>query len=169
MFFRLLVAFDSSPHAERALAEAIDLARTTNAKLTVMTVVPETSNPGAAMGVVGAMGPGYVGPVADRQLEAHCLKALNDAVEGVPRDLPVSKVVGRGDAAVAIVAEVERGGHDLVVMGSRGHGDLRSLLLGSVSHHVLHASPVPVLVVHASDQDEEAPAAEEGQVLTEAS
>ena len=48
-----------------------------------------------------------------------------------------------------VAIEVERGGHDLVVMGSRGRGDVKALLLGSVSHHVLYASPSAVLVVQA--------------------
>jgi nucleotide-binding universal stress UspA family protein len=41
MLLRLLVAYDGSPHAERALTKAVELACATNGKLTIVTAVPE--------------------------------------------------------------------------------------------------------------------------------
>ena len=55
--------------------------------------------------------------------------------------------VARGDPAHTLVDIVENFGCDMVVMGARGMGALRSAWLGSVSHEVIHAAPVPVLVV----------------------
>ena len=60
--------------------------------------------------------------------------------------------IATGDPAHTIVDIVERFGCDLVVMGARGTGALRSALLGSVSNEVLHATHVPVMIVKMDEE-----------------
>jgi nucleotide-binding universal stress UspA family protein len=143
MFRRLLVAYDDSSHAQAALAEAVDLARATDGSLTIITVAPEPA--------LWGMGGEYWAPVNagdfNAQVDQGYQAMLDRAADTVPVDIRVTKLLEHGPAASAIVDEAGRG-HELVVMGSRGRGDLSSLLLGSVSRHVLQASPIPVLVVH---------------------
>lgn len=152
MFRRILVAVDNSPAADRALAKAIDMACETNATLTVMTVSPATN--------IWALGSGYYVPVdvdvVDQQAERQYQQVLERALDRVPDDVPVTSILSRGAAGAAIVDQARSGDHDLVVMGSRGHGELRSLLLGSVSHRVLQSSPVAVLVVHGDEPSQQA-------------
>lgn len=73
-------------------------------------------------------------------------QALLD-VAGVSYECEVAK----GDPAHTLVDIAERFGCDLIVMGARGTSALRSAMLGSVSNEVLHASPVPVMIVKAPE------------------
>ena len=141
MSFRsILVAVDGSRHSEVALTHAIELARDGNARLTILTAV--TSPPGVAL-----TGPAAAAAAASASALEHDFdEVLRAAVRRVPDDLPV---LAHGPPAQAILREADRGGHDLIVMGSRGLGMARALL-GSVSHRVLrHAPPGAVLIVHA--------------------
>lgn len=146
MFHNILVAFDGSSHAERALTEAIDIARGSRARLTIITAVGEPRS-GAmialASGAAAALGPALLGE-ADRTLRA--------AADRVPDDVSVTTILTEEPIRSAIMKRIEQGHHDLVVMGSRGRRAVRSAVLGSVSHHVLHHSPVPVLIVHADEE-----------------
>ena len=148
MFHSILVAVDGSPHADQALTEAIDLAACEGARLTLFTAI--------APGALGYSGSGEAAVAAIEQAEAEAETILQDARARVPDHVPVATLVTNEPVMPALIHQITDGGHDLVVMGSRGHGAVRSALLGSVSQHVLHHSPVPVLVVHARQPSEPA-------------
>jgi nucleotide-binding universal stress UspA family protein len=57
--------------------------------------------------------------------------------------------VGSGDPGHTLVDIAERFGCDMIVMQTSGAGDLRSALLGSVSHSVVHGARIPVMLVKA--------------------
>jgi nucleotide-binding universal stress UspA family protein len=142
MFKRILVAFDSSSHAHRALVEAADLARANDGELTVLTVVPKLSS---WIGTAPLAAPNLV--ELQQEIEDAWRKDLQEAVDGLPDHLRVTSKLLTGHAGPAIVKQARAGNHDLVVVGCRGRGEVESLFLGSVSQHVSHASPVPVLIV----------------------
>ncbi len=89
----------------------------------------------------------------------HLLQPARELVRaaGVAHEVEVAA----GDPAHTLIDILERFGCDMVVMGARGMGTLRSALLGSVSHEVLHAAPVPVLIVKHSTPPEPADAEDE--------
>jgi len=146
MFQNILVATEGSPDAYRALAQAIDLAESEHALLTIFSAVvtPPTA---AYIGGGGAVAAAFAA-TAETETE----RILREAVARVPDGVSVSTVLSGEPVRLALIHQITSGHHDLVVMGSRGRGALRSVLLGSVSHYVLNHSPVPVLVVHAEPE-----------------
>jgi nucleotide-binding universal stress UspA family protein len=153
MFRNILVAVDGSADAEEALAQAIDLAQSENARLPLFSAV--AAPPSGAY--VGVSGEATANLIHEAEAEAHA--TLRTAVQRVPGDVSVTSVLSGEPVRPALVSQLAAGEHDLIVMGSRGRGALRSALLGSVSHYVLNHSPVPVLIVHAERHGASEPAA----------
>jgi nucleotide-binding universal stress UspA family protein len=147
MFHNILVAVDGSADADRALTHAIDLAESEHARLTVMTALPRLTVPAD---VVPGAPLGELIEGAHAQAEA----ALQQARDRVPDDVPLTTMLSEQPIRMALIRQIKDGHHDLVVMGSRGRGAVRSALLGSVSHYVLNHSRVPVLIVHAERPSE---------------
>ena len=84
-------------------------------------------------------------------------RIAEEGEELIPEGIPVSSRTAAGSAGPELLKRVEAAGHDLIVMGSRGRGAVRSAVLGSVSHYVLNHARVPVLIVRAGDETEETP------------
>ena len=140
MFSNILVAIDGSDTASRALAVAGELAEAVNAKLTLIAVSPDVPGYAYRSGIdVEAL---------EREAEAETARILSDAVDSLPEELPVTKVLKHGNPGERIVEQIEAGGHDLLAMGSRGRGRLTTNLFGSVGAHVHYHSRVAMLVIH---------------------
>jgi nucleotide-binding universal stress UspA family protein len=144
MFRNILLSFDGSPHSRRALQEAIDLATESRGRLTILTAVQQLAP--------WMYGPGSAGAVAQlsNDLLREAEQTLCSAVNQVPDEIPVTKILSRDPIRAALMRELEKGTYDVLVMGSRGRGAVSASLLGSVSHYALNHSPVAVLVVHES-------------------
>jgi nucleotide-binding universal stress UspA family protein len=143
MFKNVLIAIDGSADADQALTQAIDLCESEHARLTIFSAVA----PPPAAAYIGAGG--LVAATLARDAEKEAVTILRAAVERVPDQVSVSSMFSSEPVRPALMEQIKSGDHDLVVMGSRGRGAIRSLLLGSVSHFILHHSPIPVLIVHA--------------------
>jgi nucleotide-binding universal stress UspA family protein len=147
MFHNILVAVDGSTDSDLALAQAIDLAAAERSRLTLITgIVPL---PVAAYAASGSALTEVI-----RGVQAAAESVIRRARDRVPDDVRVTTIVTEAPIRSALVQQIKIGHHDLIVMGSRGRGAVRSALLGSVSHYALHHSPVPVLIVHAEPSDQ---------------
>jgi nucleotide-binding universal stress UspA family protein len=139
LFRSVLVAVDGSRAAAKALEQAIDLAQSESARLTLISVA-ELPRLRFSSFPLAVPFPNEDELVREAETNLERAEAL------VPDGVPVSTVLRRGPVAKEIVKRVVAGEHDLVVMGSRGLGPAGAVLLGSVSRAVLAHSPVPVLV-----------------------
>jgi nucleotide-binding universal stress UspA family protein len=145
----IIVGVDGSDAAHAALRFAAEEAKVRDARL--VAVLAWTYIPAPAGGDAGlmAMPEGDVPGLIDAEREAAEMtlgRTIRDAFDGAP-PVEIEQRLLDGDAADAIVDEAANA--DLVVVGSRGRGDFKSALLGSVSSHVVHHAPCPVVVVKA--------------------
>jgi nucleotide-binding universal stress UspA family protein len=132
------VGFDASPEAWLALDRAAALAGAARATMRVIAI--DRPLPAAA--------PRHPAPMAGMAADDLQTK-LHDAVAELPSELRTLAVFDRGDPAHHLLAQAEQG-VDLLVLGSRGHGPLRSVVLGSVSTKMLASAPCPVIVTPRS-------------------
>jgi nucleotide-binding universal stress UspA family protein len=153
VFRNILVSVDGSVHAQRALQEAIDIARAGRGRITILTAVNQPPAWAASSIATGAAA------LTALDLEREAINVMRGAVRRVPDDVPVTTLISRKPIRSALMKAAASGKYDLLVMGSRGRRALASSLLGSVSHHALNHSPIPVLIVHADPEETPQPQA----------
>jgi len=137
---RIVVGIDGSPQAERALQHAITQANAWGAELTAVTGVPVGN---------GGMLAWLPSNIDREQVLADIgagMDVLVDRYEAQNPGMRIRRIVLDGSGA-ELLTEFSTAS-DLVVVGSRGRGGFRGLLLGSTSQAVLHHAACPVLVVN---------------------
>ncbi len=145
---RVLVAIDGSEAANLAVDLVADAAWPSGTAILVAEAVEFGG------GLFGGPDPALAMIQADT-LEAELRVAAKLTVDGARAqlerpDFTVECAVLRGRPAAAIIDRARDMRADLIVVGSRGHGTIESMLLGSVSAEVIDHAPVPVLVARGS-------------------
>jgi nucleotide-binding universal stress UspA family protein len=131
--------FDGSRESRRALAWTGRLARTTSARLLVLSVYERTLP--ASLAVGGGLPTASINDVLRRQFEERVASAVSE----LHADIDASQRLLDGDAQQLLARE--SGDLDLLVVGSRGYGPLRAVLLGSVSSALVRSAQSPLVVV----------------------
>jgi nucleotide-binding universal stress UspA family protein len=146
---KVLVPVDYSDGSARALQYATGLAERLGAALEVVHVWDRPSYVSTEVLVrTHADRPRSLGDLIRDNAEAEMAAFLanhlrhNEGTTVLPPHYLAS-----GEPAATLVAELERGKHDLVVIGTHGRTGLKHLLLGSVADKLIRFSPVPVLTV----------------------
>lgn len=147
MFTRIVVGTDGSETAGGAVSQAIELAKLSSARLSIVSAYQPV--PGRRVQREQLQAPADVqhelGPREDVNLvlDAAAAEARREGVE-------VQIHAVEADPADAILDAAEDTGADLIVVGNKGMTGARRFLLGSVPNNISHHAPCSVLIVRTT-------------------
>ena len=148
MYQRIAVAVDDSDTSDRALSEAIRLAKDQQAVLRIVYAVDETAIFGDAMisdpAEIEKAWVAIGNKVLANAREAAQKEGIN-AETGLLRTQDVDYRL-----ADAVVNDAKEWHADLLIAGTHGRTGLRHLILGSVAEGLLRITPIPILLIRAS-------------------
>jgi len=151
MINKILVATDASAASNRALKMAAQFAVLHNADLLIIHVIRDMQIPFEIKEIP--------------ELESDALETFNDARETIMRKIAesvlraarekagktgaekIETAIGTGDPAISILGFAKRRKIDMIVIGTRGLGKLKSTILGSVSRKVANNAETSCLIV----------------------
>ena len=144
MFTKIMVPVDGSENSYQALKYGAEIAKRFDAKLTILHVIPLTPR---TIGITNS---------ASITLVESLIRELHNEGEGfLAKAKEIAKPYGiecafeiTSGAPAQEILDRATADYDLIVIGSRGMGGVKGLILGSVSDRVSHAAKQPVLIVH---------------------
>jgi len=151
MISNILVATDASTASNRALKMAADFARQHDAELLIVHVIRDMQIPFEIKEIP--------------ELEFSTIETFNDAREEIMRKVAesvlrkarekaqdagaekIKTAIGTGDPAMSILGFAKRAKSDMIVVGTRGLGKLKGMVLGSVSRKIANNAEISCLIV----------------------
>ena len=140
LFSNILIPVDGSDNSFRALGAALFLSEKLDAKVTAIHVMEDIP----------------VLHIQSEKLLRELLTAYKKEIQlilskcseiATKKGLSINTKLLQGDVGSTILDFSEKGKYDVIVMGSRGLGKFKELVLGSVSNKVVHHSLCPVMIV----------------------
>ena len=138
----ILAPTDFSDSSKKTLSDALELAQTFGATLSLLHVIEPPPYPIEGF-VPPAMGADLLGDL-ERQASAELAQVLSEAHGAT---IEVTRAVAMGSPAQKIVETAEAEHVDLIVMATHGRTGLSHLLIGSVAERVVRTAPCPVLTI----------------------
>ena len=144
---KILGAYDGTPQSKEALDWAIDLSLPSKAQVCVAKVIEAMS--------IGEMTTLYEAGSSDdlvayiEEVKETDRRLLEDAMAtvGQRKGVAITTALLNGNIAAALIKYAKENDMDMIVAGTKGHGVLEGLLMGSVTRNLVSLSPLPVLVV----------------------
>lgn len=143
VFNKILFATDGSEPSLRALDTLVNLAKSFNSKITVLNTY-EVPIPITKYEVSSDL---YLS--VEEALSKNSREILEEVKNKLDKEgIQADYISQTGDSGSLIVEKASEGESSMILMGSRGLGSIKSVLMGSVSSYVLHHAKCPVMIIH---------------------
>lgn len=139
-FSKILVPVDGSGPSRRALEKAVAIAALCDAEVTLLTIVDLNKE-------ISSFEQVSIGGYVPSELKENGYQLLAELMHTIPREVRAKAAVEIGSPPETTVEYFEKNGFDLIVIGSRGIGKLKQIIMGSVSQYVLLRASAPVMIV----------------------
>lgn len=143
IYTKILAPVDGSQNSFTALAHAARIASAFNAELGILHVSISLQH----LPLAADLHTVYLSPSVHDHIRDFGHSILQEAAKQIPDGIPVQTYYEDGLPSLVIPEFAERNGYDLIVIGSRGLGLVKGLILGSVSSDVINNAKCPVLIV----------------------
>ncbi len=148
VFSKILVCIDGSKKSQKALSKAISIAKKFDSKLTLLLVVEERlvdfwDDTEFKVDIERPQ----IHLKKESKIYQQAVKILNDLAKRIPSQTNYVTDILTGDPAKVIINYAKKKNPDLIIIGSRGLGGFKKLLLGSVSSKVVSHVSTSVLVI----------------------